>query len=85
MQCQCRCRQNVQENFHEKTTSNLVMHLQRFHKEPYSAYTEGEQTKKCSQQGVDLKRKAEGSAASEFERGQKLRTLELCLFGKTDE
>jgi len=46
-----------------------------FHKEAYSAYTEGELTKKCSRQGVK-KRKAEGSAESDFERGQTLQTLE---------
>ena len=76
----------MQENFHGNNTSNLVMHLQCFHEEAYSAYrpTEGEQPRKCSRQG--LKRQSdEGSATSEFERGQKLQTLESCLFGKTDE
>lgn len=59
--------------FSGKNTSNLVSHLQRFHKEEYSAYTQDEQTKKNCRQGQ--KRPIEGG----IERVRKMQTLESCL------
>ena len=58
-----------------KNTSNLVSHLQRFHKEEYSAYAEGKKRKQTSRQGQGVKRKAEDQP----EDRRKMQTIESCI------
>ena len=75
------CRLNVGDDkisgtlFTGKNTSNLVAHLQRYHKQEHVAYVQREQSKKCSKQGLRVKRPAQCS----HDNGPKTQTIESCI------
>jgi hypothetical protein len=58
-----------------KNTSNLVVHLQRFHKQEHVAYVQQEQSKKCVRQGTSTKRPSQSSS----DNGMKTQILQSCL------
>jgi hypothetical protein len=65
-----------QSSFKGKNTSNLVAHLQRFHKPEYEEYMERENEKKCLKSGV----KRPASATQELDgKRYKNQTLQSCI------